>query len=434
MVSNNGIDRIRCWVRWVACFLVMVGATACMADEPAGDMSRSGSLPQESAMTGFAKLKAKADAGERLNVVFLGGSLTWGANASDPQVTSYRALVSQRLLDVFPKSQIRFHDAAIGGTGSQLGIFRLDRDVLAHEPDLVFLDFTANDDIRDADPHKMASYETLVRRIIDEGHAPLVIMIFPFDWDAKQGNTDKMPGRDATIEVANTYNVPVGDAVVGMQQRIAAGELTVKEAWPHDGVHPGDRGYAVFADVAMEALGKGLDERAAMRLPDEPLHGNAYAKVARVRLADSAESLPAGWQVGTPSLIAAWYDGLMSRWLDRVIIAGGKGAKARPEPLRLTFHGSSVHLFGEQLVDGGKYRVTIDGELQKTSRDAEAFDTSSKRHGGNLQHYAEIARGLDEREPHTLVIEPLLADGQQLRIESICVAGAKQPGAEILTD
>ncbi len=52
----------------------------------------------------------------------------------------------------YPAAHFRFRDAAIGGTGSQLGVFRLDRDVLAHNPDLVFVDFTANDDINSADP------------------------------------------------------------------------------------------------------------------------------------------------------------------------------------------------------------------------------------------------------------------------------------------
>jgi acyl-CoA thioesterase I len=34
----------------------------------------------------------------------------------------------------------------IGGTGSQFAAFRLERDVFARKPDLVFIDFTINDD------------------------------------------------------------------------------------------------------------------------------------------------------------------------------------------------------------------------------------------------------------------------------------------------
>lgn len=423
MVYADG--RLTSGKKWsaVAAFLCMaVGLVGCTANESAPVKGDVVNAESETTMPGFAQLKAKAEAGERLDVVFFGGSLTWGANASDPQVTSYRALVAQRMLDLFPKSQIRFHDAAIGGTGSQLGIYRLDRDVLAHEPDLVFLDFTANDDIRDAEPTKLASYESLARRIIGDGDAPLVIMIFPFRGDAEQGSTKDMPGRDATLRIAEAYNVPVGDAVVEMQRRLAAGEFTAKEIWPWDGAHPCDRGYAVFADAAMTALQHGLDRGTAMRLPSPPLHGDACKHVARVELASFGETLPDGWRADTPSRVAAWYDGLMCRWLDSVVVARGK-----PAPLRLTFQGGTVGVFGEEVVNGGQYRVRIDGKPVLAPKEAELFNTSAKRFGGNRQHFAILARGLDASKEHTLSIEPVLEADQQVRIESICVAGPQPP-------
>ena len=73
----------------------------------------------------FAEFDAKAASGEaRLNVVFFGGSFTWGAGASDPQRTSWRGLMMQYLLERYPKGSFAFHDATVGGTGSQLGVFR----------------------------------------------------------------------------------------------------------------------------------------------------------------------------------------------------------------------------------------------------------------------------------------------------------------------
>jgi len=43
----------------------------------------------------FAELDRRARAGERLSVVFYGASLTWGANATDPPLTSYRGQVAE---------------------------------------------------------------------------------------------------------------------------------------------------------------------------------------------------------------------------------------------------------------------------------------------------------------------------------------------------
>ncbi len=104
-------------------------------------------LAAEGKRGSFADFDARAKAGAPLNVVFFGASLTWGANASDPIETSYRAVMRDRFEQACPAAHFRFRDAAIGGTGSQLGVFRLERDVLAHKPALVFVDFTANDGI-----------------------------------------------------------------------------------------------------------------------------------------------------------------------------------------------------------------------------------------------------------------------------------------------
>ncbi len=149
--------------------------------------------------TGFAEFDQQAKAGERLNVAFFGASLTWGANATDPQLTSYRAQLGKRLVEAYPKAHFTFWDGAIGGTGSQLGLFRLERDALRHQPDLVFVDFSANDTIGTATPETLASYEAIIRRIILEAKAPVVQVIFPFQWDVAKGNTGGMLRRDCAL-------------------------------------------------------------------------------------------------------------------------------------------------------------------------------------------------------------------------------------------
>ncbi|MGD0092451.1 MAG: SGNH/GDSL hydrolase family protein, partial [Planctomycetota bacterium] len=211
-------------------------------------------------MPGFQEFDKRAKAGERLSVVFFGASLTWGANASDPQLTSYRALVSQRLEEKYPLARFKFWDAAIGGTGSQLGVFRLERDVLRRKPDLVFLDFSANDDIYSSDAETLASYEALVRRTIADGQAPVVAVIFPFLWNVQAGKLDGMKRREAHLAIGKAYGVPCGDAIELAQSRVKAKETTLAQLWPHDGVHPGDAGYVLFADAAWQAFQQGVQE------------------------------------------------------------------------------------------------------------------------------------------------------------------------------
>ena len=87
----------------------------------------------------------RAQKGDRLTVAFLGGSLSWGANATDPNKASWRALIGRRLEERYPDAHFKFVDAAIGGTGSGLGIFRLERDVIPYKPDIVFVEWLVND-------------------------------------------------------------------------------------------------------------------------------------------------------------------------------------------------------------------------------------------------------------------------------------------------
>ena len=152
------------------------------------------------------------------------------------------------------RARLKFHDAAIGGTGSQLGVFRLDRDVLAHRPDLVFLDFSANDDIYSDNPETLASYEAIVRRLVVEAACPVVQVIFPFKWDVARKTTDGMKRRDAHLAISRAYQTAVGDAIALAIARVGCGATSLDGLWPIDGVHPGDEGYVLFADAAWTAF------------------------------------------------------------------------------------------------------------------------------------------------------------------------------------
>lgn len=373
----------------------------------------------------FAEFDRRAADGERLTVVYFGASLTWGANATDPNRTSYRALVGQRLEERYPAARFRFVDAAIGGTGSTLGIFRIERDVLAHKPALVFLDFTANDTITTADPISLASYEAIVRRIMSEADAPVVQMILPFKWDLKTP-VEKLARRTAHLKLAEAYGCAVGDAVMRIEDGMAAGRLNPDVLWPTDPVHPGDAGYAEFAGAAWEAFEQAVAQKRVCRLPPEPLHGDLFLTSKRARLEDLGP-LPAGWQRSAPHVQASNYDMLMSRWLDSVAVACG-GATP-PQPLRVEFQGQFVMLFGEGTVKTGKLRARLDGEpvTYNVKKQPETlFNPGDLAHkiSGTTHLVQILLKDCDATKPHVLEIEPVLnGPDEELRIESLCVAG-----------
>lgn len=385
----------------------------------------------------FEEFDRRAHAGERLNVVFFGASLTWGANATDPQLTSYRAQIARRLEARYPEAHFKFWDAAIGGTGSQVGVFRLERDVLAHQPDLVFLDFSANDDIYSENPDSLASYEAILRRLITEAKCPVLQVIFPFKWNVSKADMEAMKRRDAHLALSRAYHTPVGDAIAVAIARIKDGSTTLEKLWPLDGVHPGNDGYALFTDAAWTAFESAVREKQVCAAPEQMTYAGTYLHSARVPLI-SLGALPSGWKAGPPNVTAAHFDFLMSRWLDNVAIASRPVAKAgnpespAPAHFRARFRGSMVMLLGEATKTSGRYRVRIDGELIRytppnTQTPVDLFDPGSfaQRIGGNGHHAQIIATGLAPAREHTLEIEPLLEPGQELRIESICVAGGE---------
>jgi hypothetical protein len=81
--------------------------------------------------------KARAADGREIRVAYLGGSITAAAG--------WRVKSLEDFQKRFPDVRWKEIHAAIGGTGSDLGVFRLQQDALAHKPDLLFVEFAVND-------------------------------------------------------------------------------------------------------------------------------------------------------------------------------------------------------------------------------------------------------------------------------------------------
>ena len=364
----------------------------------------------------FKGFDGKARAGENLCVVFFGGSLTWGAQATDPQLTSYRARIANIITHTYPRAHFTFWDAGLGGTGSQLGAFRLDRDVMSRKPNLVFLDFTVNDGpFETPNPDKLASYESLVRRLVFAG-IPVVPVIFAVKSDALP-NQPRRPLDEKHKEIARAYHLPVGDAVALLRKRVREGTATPDILWPMpgDNTHPGDDGYALYAEAAWSAYQEAVQLDMKGKAPKEMLHAATYMTVNRQRLA-SFSALPSGWRRGQPSRSAISYDFIPSRWMDSVVVAAA--SVSQPEPLKLKIRAQSALLYGEATPQAGKYQVRIDGGGGKT------YDSGAMTKNGNARYVQIIAEGLDSNQEHRIEITPQLEAGQELRLESICVAGA----------
>ena len=228
----------------------LLGLTAVLGQaQPGGSLpptvQERGGLPHV-----FAKLKA----GKSVTIAYFGGSITAGAGASDGEKTSYRALVGQWFTTTFPQASVTNVNAAIGGTGSDLAAFRLKRDVLAHHPDLVFVEYAVNDD---GTPDAMVdrAMEGIVRQIRRADPVTDVCFVYTFvpAWlpEIETGT----PHRTVKLHeaVAEHYGIPSVNFGPPVAQALTAGTLTQAD-FTKDGTHPTDTGYKLYADTLIGFL------------------------------------------------------------------------------------------------------------------------------------------------------------------------------------
>ncbi|MGN0832293.1 MAG: SGNH/GDSL hydrolase family protein [Kiritimatiellia bacterium] len=220
----------------------------------------------------FEQVFARLDRGEAIRIAVIGGSITQGAGASTRENQwGSRFVAGWRRM--FPKCAIEFVNAGIGATGSDIGAFRLARDVLAKKPDVVAVEFSVNDaPCRE----RAASYEGVIRQLLkDPGNIAVILL----GMVGQTGNN----AQEWHGQVARHYRVPYvsyRDALY--YPYVKAGEVKWTDISP-DTIHPNDDGHAYAAAlVNWTVAGRYRAFKAARRAPSAmppmpgPLYGTRY--------------------------------------------------------------------------------------------------------------------------------------------------------------
>ena len=175
-----------------------------------------------------------------LKIVYLGGSITEGAGASDKsrrwstQVTAY--------LNSLPLGNTVFTEInqGIGGTESTYGLLRLNRDVCAYEPDIVFIDFSINDE-GISEELSSVMYEGIIRKLISHPKVPYVVCI------GAVANRNKRTRACTHKKIAAHYGIQYIDVKAAMNEAYGKGEPGVNTArdalFRPDNTHPVEEGY-----------------------------------------------------------------------------------------------------------------------------------------------------------------------------------------------
>ena len=180
--------------------------------------------------------------GKAVTIVALGDSVTAGGEASKRELAFPEAFAGA-LRERYPKADIRLVNAGAGGTNSDYGLERLDRDVIAHHPHLVVVEFV-ND--MGWPPEKLrANYHQLVGRLRAVG-AEVVILTPHFIWPEWMGNFAL--ARATLEEIAAKEKVGLADGS-------ARWEALRQVGIPYETLlvncinHPDDRGHALFVEA-----------------------------------------------------------------------------------------------------------------------------------------------------------------------------------------
>jgi len=209
-------------------------------------------------------LKLKND--KRLTVAYIGGSVTAGSGASEPEKTAWRPLTTAWLKAEFPDCEIIEVNTSIGAVGTLLPVFYLDDYVIAEKPDLVFIETAVNDYLMKHSQEEISIYyESIVRRILTANPYCDIVPIYitnDFVSITDEYFTEAKPQNDIAVH----YGLP--SANVGRKLRKENGLFKAKTGdeyttkWQYffaDEVHPTDKGYKEYADTIAYLLKSAFD-------------------------------------------------------------------------------------------------------------------------------------------------------------------------------
>ena len=226
------------------------------------------------------KAMDKARRGEDIRIAFIGGSITEGYSS-----TSHDKCYAKRVHDwwvkSFPDSNVRYINAGIGGTNSDYGASRVEKDILGYAPDVVFVDFSVND----ADTEfYFETYEGLLRRILKSSSQPAVALMFFVQYSCG------VSAQEWHLKLGQYYGLPCISCVNSIYEKLRDGVIKAEE-FTQDMLHPNDYGHELIAGMVTDFLDKIKDETADPAAADTaipaPLSANAWEGAKRLQNADT---------------------------------------------------------------------------------------------------------------------------------------------------
>lgn len=309
---------------------------------------------------------------KQLTVAYFGGSVTDGYGASKPNETSWRALTSAWLADNFPDADIREVNAAIGASGSRLGRYRVERDVISQKPDLLFVEFAINDVYcGETALEAKEGFESVIRSVKKAlPDCDIVAVYTTDDYRVSIGGTyEQMTAHESVAAYYDLPSVNVGGALA--RTKSLSGSRS--EAWKTyylDIVHPLNAGYREYAATVCEFLrnellfGENSTETEETGNSEETAGTTAKPLPTPLCAGADAEML---YDIPNESMLADTQGYTLEKG---VFLSVGKTpytdylSTSGENSLTYTFEGNEIALFTSDFSDG-MLTYSIDGESRR---------------------------------------------------------------------
>ncbi|MBQ5317947.1 MAG: SGNH/GDSL hydrolase family protein [Oscillospiraceae bacterium] len=344
------------------------------------------------------KKLAEAAGGEETTVAYIGGSITEGIGGGAEGC--YAKLSCNYIAENYGTGDnVKYVNAGISGTPSILGNLRVDRDVLAENADIVFIEFAVNDGSENI---YKESFESLVRTILMHENEPAVILLFMV---TENGHTC----QEHMKQIGEYYELPMISVPDAIQPEFEAGRM-VWDDYSDDGSHPNESGHMLVAEFIsnwFEQLKMRDAVEAEYQVKPIGKFGNAYdnAFMAEADYDNSNENLTIG-DTGSFTLDGRGIAGFAKgAW-----IYNGEGT----DPLKMSITGNSFFLVCKRHnnTSMGKFEVYINGKRIAT------IDTNQKDGWGDPWAF-QVIKWQSVKDMEVEIVPTADSAGKEIEIYAI---------------
>ena len=360
-----------------------------------------------------------------LVIGFLGGSITVADGDSGYMGWHrYATRVTEWFQEKYPNKTVKQVNAGIGGTGSDLGKYRVMTDIGAYAPDVVFVEYAVNDAhySRLYGESVRSNMETIVRNLQSLPKVPVIVFLYSMH-DNSYANLKytSIPDHD---EVAAYYGIETINFYEYMSALVADGTFVwdkndAENSLTHDNIHPNAKGHEQYGNYIISQL----ESRNILHKNNSGLSRRFMFTTKNTRDIAASEATASGtWEESTAGQSDNKYEALQST--------------ATGDSLTLTFTSSGNDEIGVTALKGSGSWVVDEGTENELSGTFEVANNNLpivKKFVSGLSagiHTVKVVNTADGTEvPHLKIGRFITSEGTDVNVSGTAVNGDHIPSS-----